>query len=154
MSLFSDPRGICAFDDKNSRLLQGHFEVDDEMTIQMCLKICRDKGYEYAGLEWQYECYCGDKPDQDFEWAWPEKCNDRCSGDLNQNCGGSDAISIWKVPPRNLDGVCILNSPATRSVLDDFGITGHQNLTVQECQIICEGTNIDIDARIFHDSKK
>ena len=116
------------------------------MTIQMCLKICRDKGYEYAGLEWQYECYCGDKPDQDFEWAWPEKCNDRCSGDLSQNCGGSDAISIWKVPPKNLDGVCILNSPATLSVLDDFGITGHQNLTVLECQTICAGTNIDIDA--------
>ena len=116
------------------------------MTIQMCLKICRDKGYEYAGLEWQYECYCGDKPDQDFEWAWPEKCNDRCSGDLSQNCGGSDAISIWKVPPKNLDGVCILNSPATRSVLNDFGITGHQNLTVLECQTICAGTNIDIDA--------
>ena len=111
------------------------------MTIQMCLKICRDKEYEYAGLEWQCECYCGDKPDQDFEWAWPEKCDERCSGDSNQNCGGRDAISIWKVPSKNLDGQCILNSPVSQPILNDFGINGHKNLTIQKCQAICAGKN-------------
>ena len=110
------------------------------MTIQMCLKICRSKDYLYAGLQWQFECYCGNEPDHGFDWAWPEKCNDRCAGDLNQICGGTNAMSIWKIPPKNLEGTCIYNSPVTQNILNEFGITGHSNLTIRNCQEICSGT--------------
>ena len=111
------------------------------MTVQMCLKICHSKGFAYAGLEWQIECYCGNEPENGFEWAWPEKCDDRCAGDSNQVCGGSNAMSIWSVPPSNLDGICIYNSPATNSILTEFGINGDKNLTIENCKETCSGTN-------------
>ena len=52
------------------------------------------KGLPYSGLEWSCECHCGYEPEDGFEWVWPSKCNDRCSGDSNQNCGGSNALRI------------------------------------------------------------
>ena len=119
--------------------MNGHFEADEKMTVQICLKICRSKSYIYAGLQWQYECYCGNEPKQGFEWAWPEKCNDRCAGDNSQVCGGTNAISIWNVPPLNLDGVCIFNSPINQNLMNEYSITGHQNLTIENCQQICSG---------------
>ena len=84
--------GQCAFDDKNDRVLDGYYETNDEMTIQQCLKICSSKGFRYSGLEWACECHCGNEPDQGFEWAWPDKCDDPCSGDSHQICGGSGAM--------------------------------------------------------------
>ena len=98
--------GVCAFDDPNNRTLSGRYEVNEEMTIEMCLSICRDGGYPYAGLKWQIECFCGDEPDSGFIWRLPKNCNKMCAGDSNQNCGGSNAISIWSTPPAYLTGQC------------------------------------------------
>ena len=122
-----------------NRVLKDHFETSNKMTIQMCLSICRSRDFAYAGLEWQTECYCGNIPRLPFEWAWPEKCDDRCSGNSNQICGGTNAISIWQVPPKTFDGVCVYNSPSFEKMFNDFGINGHSNLTVEECQRICSG---------------
>ena len=57
-----DLYGVCAFDDPNNRTLTGRYEVNENMTIEMCLSICRNGGYPYAGLEWQIECFCGHQP--------------------------------------------------------------------------------------------
>ena len=65
------------------------------MTVEMCLSTCRDKGFDFSGLSWQIECYCGNKPVQGFEWTWANKCNERCAGNSNQICGGSYALSVY-----------------------------------------------------------
>ena len=122
------------------RILQGHFEVNNQMTIEMCLAICRSRNYKYAGLEWQIECYCDNKLPPSLEWAWPQKCDDRCAGDFDQVCGGSHAISLWTVPSKTLDGICVFNSP-TNEILSEYQEKGHQNLTVEKCQSICLGNN-------------
>ena len=67
------------------------------MTVEMCLSACRQQGLKYAGLEWQIECHCGEKPKQGFEWAWSDKCDDKCAGDSNQICGGSLAMSVYTI---------------------------------------------------------
>ena len=65
------------------------------MTIEKCLSICRSKGFPYnfwiriSELEWSCECHCGHAPEEGFEWAWSDKCDDRCAGDSNLICGGS-----------------------------------------------------------------
>ena len=91
--------GVCSFDNKQDRILTEYFEANDDMTIEKCLSICRSKGYLYSGLEWSCECHCGHAPEEGFEWAWSDKCDDRCAGDSNQICGGSEAISVWNTPP-------------------------------------------------------
>ena len=42
-----DLYGVCAFDDPNNRTLTGRYEFNEDMTIEMCLSICRsDQGID------------------------------------------------------------------------------------------------------------
>ena len=109
------------------------------MTVEMCLSICRSKGLPYSGLEWQIECHCGFEPQNGFEWTWPDKCDERCSGDSNEICGGSNAMSVWTTPLNNLEGLCINDFPQNRRVLNELSITGLANLTIDVCGTICQG---------------
>ena len=129
--------GSCASDDKNDRVLNGYYQSSDEMTIQLCLTICRDKGFAFAGLEYVDECYCGDKPEHGFEWLWQTKCNLRCSGDGNQVCGGSSAMSVWSVPSKNLNGLCVYDFP--RRILNGESRSGSDAITKKWCQTFCSG---------------
>lgn len=133
-----DYYGVCAFDEKQNRILSEYYEANEDMTVEMCLSICRSKGFPFSGLQWQCECHCGNKPDNGFEWAWSDKCDDRCSGDPNQNCGGSNAMSVWTTPPEFLDGLCVNDYPQHRRVLNEFSVTGLKDLTIRYCQSICE----------------
>ena len=136
--------GVCSFDDKQDRILSEYFEASDDMTIEKCLSICRSKGYPYSGLEWSCECHCGHGPENGFEWAWSSKCDDRCAGDSNQVCGGSNAMSLWTTPPKNPSGLCINDYPENQRVLNDFSITGLQNMTIEYCCSICEGKSAHV----------
>ena len=109
------------------------------MTVEMCLSTCRDKGFRYSGIQWQIECYCGNEPINGFNWAWFDKCNDRCAGNTNQKCGGSNAMSLYTTPDVYLDGLCIYDYPSPRRVLDEMSITGQKNLSITECKNICKG---------------
>ena len=107
------------------------------MTVELCLSACREKGYEYSGLQWQSECYCGSQPREGFKWAWYGKCNDRCAGNQNQICGGSNALSLYTTPIMKPGGLCIYDNPSPRRVLDGLSVTGMNNLTVDSCNDIC-----------------
>ena len=138
---FSDLFGICTFDDQNNRILSEYFESSDDMTIEKCLNICRSKNVPYSGLEWSYECHCGNAPESGFEWAWLDKCNDKCAGDSSQTCGGSEALNVWNTPPKNLFGYCVHDYPSNKRVLNEFSVTGREDMTIELCRNFCEGTN-------------
>ena len=108
------------------------------MTVEMCLKACHSKKYAYFGLQWQIECYCGNKPVKRFEWAWPDKCDDRCAGNPIQICGGSRAMSVYSTPGK-IHQLCLYDFPSPYSVLDDLSITGDRNMTIQKCKNLCTG---------------
>ena len=106
------------------------------MTVQKCLKICRKRGFQFSGLQWQIECYCGNVPSKEFQWAWPERCDDRCAGDSNQICGGSMAMSLYNTPERDPKGLCVYDHPEKR-VLDGKSATGLNDLTIEKCSNFC-----------------
>ena len=113
----------------------------------MCLSICRngETWFPYAGLEWQCECFCGDEPDFGFVWSWPDKCNDRCAGDSFQNCGGTNAISIWRTPPKRIEGECFYDFPSPRRVFEHgYSIDGLEDLTIESCSEICIAAGLDL----------
>ena len=107
-----------------------------DMTVQKCLKICRKRGFQFSGLQWQIECYCGNVPSKEFQWAWPERCDDRCAGDSNQICGGSMAMSLYNTPERDPKGLCVYDHPEKR-VLDGKSATGLNDLTIEKCSNFC-----------------
>ena len=99
------------------------------------MSICRSKRFPFAGLEWSIECYCGNEPEQGFKWAWPGKCDSQCAGDHEQICGGSKAMSVYSVAT---NGVCIVDYPNTRRILNRYSVTGDENMTIELCHDICE----------------
>ena len=136
--------GSCASDDKNDRVLNGYFQSSHDMNIQFCLNLCLNKGYQYAGLEFASECHCGNEPENGFEWMWQTKCDYRCSGDTSQICGGRNAMSVWTVPSRNLNGLCVHNFPSPFEILNGETRTGQKKLTLEKCQGYCTGKKSSI----------
>ena len=67
------------------------------MTVEFCIATCTEKGFDYAGLEWKMECYCGNKPEHGFQWAWLDKCDEKCAGDKKQICGGTGVMSVYSI---------------------------------------------------------
>ena len=144
--------GVCVFDDAQNRVLDGYHVADMTMTIQKCLHICRKKGYQFSGLQWQIECYCGNMPSNGFEWAWPGKCDDRCAGDPNQMCGGSMAISLYNTPLITLNGLCVYDYPDQR-VFEGPSFTGQNDMTIEKCKDLCSkhkffGVQARVSARL------
>lgn len=66
------------------------------MTPEWCAGKCKLAGYSYAGLQYGYLCFCGDKfgkygRDDDGD------CNSLCFGDKTRNCGSFWHNSIFAV---------------------------------------------------------
>ena len=108
------------------------------MTVEMCLSTCGDKGFPYSGLQWQIECYCGNEPVDGFQWAWYARCHDRCAGNSNQICGGSNTMSVYSTPKTNINGLCIYDFPYPRRVLSGLSIIGKNNMTIENCSEVCK----------------
>ncbi|XP_068692596.1 sialate:O-sulfotransferase 1-like [Montipora capricornis] len=74
-----------------------------EITVRSCAKSCKDLYYRYAGLQFSYLCFCGNKRGRYGmlpEW----KCSSECSNKKDKHCGGYWSNSIYKTgydPPGN-----------------------------------------------------
>ena len=154
--------GTCVKDEKLTRLLPVYF--GEANSIEECLAGCRtlehpDKlqpGYEYAGLEFKNECYCGDHPDGGFdsEYTWPDRCNMRCGGESAfwQNCGGAGAMNLWTVPPnpeQNLGGICVYDHPRDGRVFKGSAEINVPNMTVKNCMQYCKDKGNGLRIYVF-----
>ncbi|XP_022089706.1 cell wall integrity and stress response component 3-like isoform X2 [Acanthaster planci] len=109
----------------------------DLQSSEWCFRHCLDVEpviYKYAGLEYEYECFCGNNEDYDKFGKKPESdCQDRCKGNTDQICGDSDRISIYRIsqsvcnndigPPTNGDHT-ITNPRSLSYNLNDFKLFG------------------------------
>ena len=50
--------------------------------------------------------------------------------------------SVWNTPPEKLMGYCVNDYPRNRRVLNDFSITGLEDLTIESCGLLCKGKDI------------
>ena len=44
-----------------------------------------------------------------------------------------------KTPKRNLNGLCVYDFPFPRRVLGDFSVIGGKNMSIDNCENICQG---------------
>ena len=68
---------------------------DREVTVRSCVKNCKDLFYRYAGIQFSYLCFCGNKRGrygQLPEW----KCSSECASKKDEHCGGYWSNSIYK----------------------------------------------------------
>ncbi|KAF2728292.1 WSC-domain-containing protein [Polyplosphaeria fusca] len=91
----------CYSDSVGQRTLQFPVSVaggSSAMTVGGCTDTCRAKGYQFAGLEYARECWCGDdlrvpgRPVQGIPKI--SGCNMICTGDGGAFCGGPDRLKL------------------------------------------------------------
>uniref|UniRef100_A0A4W4GC45 WSC domain-containing protein n=1 Tax=Electrophorus electricus TaxID=8005 RepID=A0A4W4GC45_ELEEL len=78
------------------RALKGMVFYDfRKMTSTLCQDTCTESGYQYAGLEYGSECYCGNRVTS--ARMKEEECNLDCKGEKGSVCGGVARLSVYKV---------------------------------------------------------
>ncbi|KAG9013645.1 hypothetical protein FRB90_005817 [Tulasnella sp. 427] len=65
------------------------------MTPAFCQAKCSAAGFSYAGVEYSSECYCGNSLTNGGTTS--NACTSTCSGDSKLTCGGSWALSVYKL---------------------------------------------------------
>merc|ERR1712126_338635 len=90
--------GQCV-EDTASRLLRVELGKFDDNTPEACKDSCRELGYAYAGVEYGEECFCGNTPPLMSTIVGQEGCDDPCTGDATQMCGGSWNMNVYQTGP-------------------------------------------------------
>ncbi|TYJ52507.1 hypothetical protein B9479_006901 [Cryptococcus floricola] len=86
----------CYSDSGSDRTLNGTKSSTSTMTAKTCVSYCAGLGYQYAGLEYYNECYCGNTaPASTKKDSTNAKCLYACKGDSTQTCGGSARLGIY-----------------------------------------------------------
>ena len=88
LGCFQDARQPRHLNGSNTRLM-------DTMTPYDCVTFCHEKGYALAGLEFGFECYCGDSIEDQMRIS-EGRCNMTCPGDSSKSCGGSLALNVYE----------------------------------------------------------
>jgi len=62
---------------------------------EQCINKCRSLNYPYAGLQYYYQCFCGEEYDK-YGKADESLCNYLCRDSSGSFCGGSWKNSVYK----------------------------------------------------------
>lgn len=78
------------------------------MTIAMCAEFCA--GYTYFGVEYSWECFCGNSFNRGSVLTSASECNMICGGSECNFCGAGNRLSVYTIgdappPPSNTDDV-------------------------------------------------
>lgn len=85
----------CFRDRKPGRDLPRQF-TKYEMTPEWCVGKCKLAGFNYAGLQYGYLCFCGNKYGK-YGQVDDGECSSLCFGDKTRNCGAFWHNSIFSV---------------------------------------------------------
>ncbi|RMZ74765.1 hypothetical protein DV737_g5758, partial [Chaetothyriales sp. CBS 132003] len=87
----------CGTDNYYDRILTGYSTSEADMTNEVCVELCDNKGFTVAGTEYSDECYCGNSiPDAGAPIPGvPGNCKMACAGDASEMCGGAAGISLY-----------------------------------------------------------
>ncbi|XP_064158014.1 sialate:O-sulfotransferase 1 [Anguilla rostrata] len=142
----------CFLDDSKDRALKGSVFYDfRKMTSTLCQDTCSESGYQFAGLEFGSECYCGNRMPQSR--TREEECNLDCRGEKGAPCGGVGRLSVYKVEEqpaghkryRNARYRGCFRRPANVSAAFLFH-AAQANLTSQSCVAVCTDKELPLAA--------
>ncbi|XP_068779290.1 kremen protein 2 [Struthio camelus] len=114
----------CFVDSGSPPALSGASGTSTRLTVPLCIRFCRARGYEFAGVEAGYACFCGHAGDvRRGRRAGAAECDQVCFGKASQLCGGDGRLAVYHVSV----GACQANSSAPAGVIyspdfpDDYG---------------------------------
>ncbi|CAJ2513244.1 Uu.00g013630.m01.CDS01 [Anthostomella pinea] len=83
----------CVVDNIDGNILPYMSEDIDNATISACIEGCSRFGYNAGGIEYGYQCFCGDHGNVTL--APESDCNEACPGDAHHLCGSGNRISYY-----------------------------------------------------------
>jgi len=83
----------CYSEATNSRALNLKSSNDDAMTIEKCAATC--SGYKYFGLEYYFQCFCGNVLQPGSVQVDSSECKNLCTGNSKQICGGDSRLNLY-----------------------------------------------------------
>eukprot|EP00028_Trichosphaerium_sp_Am-I-7-wt_P002648 CAMPEP_0168528288 /NCGR_PEP_ID=MMETSP0405-20121227/13160_1 /TAXON_ID=498012 /ORGANISM="Trichosphaerium sp, Strain Am-I-7 wt" /LENGTH=230 /DNA_ID=CAMNT_0008551665 /DNA_START=240 /DNA_END=929 /DNA_ORIENTATION=+ len=86
---------IGCYKDTPQRDLNGTSTKSGKMTPGQCLFYCKENDYEYAGLQDESYCFCGDSYGR-YGKLQQDSCDTPCSGNSELQCGGVWANTIFQ----------------------------------------------------------
>jgi len=86
----------CYTEGVNERALNGSGVAAADMTVQSCIAYCQIAGFNYAGIEYSTECFCGIVITTTAKSAPLSECNMLCGGDKYTYCGGPNRLNIYR----------------------------------------------------------
>ncbi|KAL8765358.1 MAG: hypothetical protein Q9209_007544 [Squamulea sp. 1 TL-2023] len=88
----------CYTEATSGRALSKLIKADDKMAADMCLGLCYQ--YQYAGIEYGRECFCGDTlASTSIKAPTESQCNFKCPGDNTQICGAGNRLTLYTRKP-------------------------------------------------------
>ncbi|KAI6128107.1 copper radical oxidase-like protein [Pisolithus croceorrhizus] len=85
----------CYNDSTITRALANGMRVTGQVTVESCTTACQDGGYQYAGVEYANECYCGMTLDNGSGPTPASSCDMTCAGNASEYCGGPDHLNLY-----------------------------------------------------------
>ncbi|PVI04908.1 heme peroxidase [Periconia macrospinosa] len=134
----------CLSDSVNNRTLYDRSQSTPTNNYTTCASFC--SGYEFFGVEYSSECYCGISLLYNITEPL-SSCSYPCSGDPSAFCGGSSRLTVFRSQsatgaPRNppIPGYtykgCYIDSVGARTLGDKVYFDAQ--LTVEKCAAQCQ----------------
>ncbi|GKT40448.1 WSC domain-containing protein [Colletotrichum spaethianum] len=89
----------CQTEGANGRALTGKFTAADTMTVETCASFCAVDGWQFMGVEYARECFCGNSTNAGSVPAPLDDCNMICAGSRVQYCGSSNRLDLYQLSP-------------------------------------------------------
>ncbi|MCJ1354543.1 MAG: hypothetical protein MMC33_004532 [Icmadophila ericetorum] len=136
----------CYTDATDSRVLTGVSTSTGSMTWASCSAFCT--GYNFFGVEYGSECYCGNAFVNPTSVAPATDCNMACTGNATEVCGAGARLNLFKakttvnpihnvtIPGYIYEG-CYTDSTKARVLVNNSMASGA--MTVQQCSTFCAG---------------
>ncbi|KAL8837213.1 MAG: hypothetical protein Q9176_005844 [Flavoplaca citrina] len=103
----------CYTEATSGRALSKLIKADDKMTADMCLGLCYQ--YQYAGIEYGRECFCGDTLASTSTKVADSQCSKVCPGDTSQYCGAGNRLTLYIRKPESQANARIANFAAAET---------------------------------------
>ncbi|KZF20208.1 WSC-domain-containing protein [Xylona heveae TC161] len=128
----------CYTEATNGRALTDKSTSSNSNTVASCANTC--SSYNYFGVEYGAECYCGNTISAGSVYTTDGGCNMDCSGDETEFCGGPSHLNMYQknsTTPGYVFMGCYTEGTNARA-LPDKSTAGSSN-TVESCYTFCSG---------------
>ncbi|KAL0938531.1 WSC domain-containing protein-like protein 3 [Colletotrichum truncatum] len=89
----------CQTEGINGRALTGAFTASDDMTTEVCAAFCKQGNWQFMGVEYSRECFCGSSTNSGSVPAPLQECNMKCQGNQSEFCGGNNRLGLYQLLP-------------------------------------------------------